>query len=94
MRSFTITEEPFQPVMFSRLSQEIKVMTFGDNPDLAIAYIEGDTKTLVRDTASVIRGIADLLTIQQIPYFIYTNEEVEKIEDLFDYLIPVPQGGS
>lgn len=84
MKSYTITEEPVQPLMFKRLYQEAhKVNEPG--PDV-IVYIENKKRIFVRDVPNLIQGIADLLTIQGIPFRKYRNDEIENIKNLFEDL--------
>jgi len=85
MPSYTITEEPIQPVMFQRLFQESRAVDDGQGPHV-IVYIENKKRVFVRDSPQLIQGIADLLKIQGIPYRTYQNDEVEKLENLFEGL--------
>jgi len=85
MPSYTITEEPVQPVMFKRLYQEARAVDDGPGPQV-IVYIENKKRVFVRDSPHFIQGIADLLKIQGIPYRTYQNEEIEKIDNLFEGL--------
>jgi hypothetical protein len=81
MRSFTITEETFEPVMFRRLHQEVQSEDkSGIN---VIAYIEDGKQIFVRDDPFLIKGIADRLTLQGAPFRIFTNEQVENCKDIF-----------
>lgn len=85
MRSFTITEEPVQPVMFSRLREEAKETI--EQGDDSIAYIENGKKMLVRDNPCIIQGIADLLSLQMIPFRTFKGEQVEDVNELFNGLV-------
>lgn len=85
MRSFIITEETFQPVMFSRLHQEAQEVI--DQGDDSIAYIENKKRMLVRDNPCIIQGIADLLALQLIPYRTFKGDQVDDVNKLFDGLV-------
>lgn len=85
MMPYTITEEPIQPLMFKRLYQEARVADDGPGPKVVV-YIENKKRIFVRDSPYLIQGIADLLKIQGIPYRTYQNEEIEKIDNLFEGL--------
>jgi hypothetical protein len=85
MSSYTITEEPVEPVMFRRLHQEAQLEDkFGIN---VIAYIEDGKQIFVRDDPYLVKGIADLLTLQGISFRTFTNEQVENSKDLFTGLV-------
>ena len=85
MSSYTITEEPISqaaiPVMFQRLQNECQETV--ETGDDVIIYIENGKQIFVRDSPNLIKGIADLLTIQQIPYRTYRNSQLDQIKDLF-----------
>jgi hypothetical protein len=81
MMSYTITEEPIQPVMFRRLHQEAQTVN-EPGPDV-IVFIENRKRVLVRDSPSYIQGIADLLTLQGVQYKTFKNDQIENIENLF-----------
>jgi hypothetical protein len=87
MRSYTITEEPIPqavPVMFQRLQKEAQEPV-ETGPDV-IVYIENRKRVFVRDRPHLIQGIADLLTLQGIPYRTYKNDQIQNIENLFSGL--------
>ncbi len=79
--SYIITEEPVQPVMFQRLYREAQTIT-GPGDDV-IVYIENRKRIFVRDSPHLIKGIADLLTIQGISFKTFRNEKIGDINDLF-----------
>lgn len=86
MKSYTIIEEPITqaaavPYMFQRLQKESREPA--ETGDDVIVYIENRKKVFVRDSPHLIKGIAELLTLQGIPYRTYRNDKIEDIENLF-----------
>jgi hypothetical protein len=84
MKSYTITEEPVQSVMFKRLYQESQGPV--ETGDDVIVYIENKKRVFVRDSPHLIQGIADLLKIQGIPFRKLRHDKIENIENLFEGL--------
>jgi hypothetical protein len=85
MSSYTITKEPVEPVMFRRLHQEAQ--SEDESGVNVIAYIENGKQIFVRDDPCLVKGIADLLTLQGISFRTFTNEQVENSKDIFAGLV-------
>lgn len=86
MNSYTITEEPVRniPLMFKRIQRECQEPVEIGND--VIVYIENRKKVFVRDSPQVIQGIADLLTLQGIPFRSLQSDQVLDLNALFAQL--------